>query len=314
MGPRAANCPCSCFASGERADEMALRCACLRGVRSGSTALHTAAAAGDVKGLDAGLRQLAAEQCTQQAEASAPPHADQQMQGAAQLPPGDEQQPPQRGEQQPAPEGTIPPEGSPQPQPSSPQVPCDTDPPLDGSPCHPNSLCGGSGGGSPPVELPVDGAGNSPLHLAAAAAQPHAVAILLQHCAAEELERRNCFGLTPLHSLVASPRPGSASESVLRLLLQAGADPFARTLPAQDAGMDASYDDSALSLAAQHAQPGAGAAPLAAALMGAGLDPLEATGTLWTCPLEYACAAGGGCRAGCCWYSEWHQAWRLATG
>lgn len=299
MGPRTANCPCSRFASGERAGELALRCACLCGVRTRSTTLHRAAAAGGVNGLTAGLRQLAAEQRIQQAEAAAPPHSDQQMQGTAPPPPGDEQQPPQRGEQQSALEGTIPPEGSPQKHPSSPQVPCDTDPLLDGSACHPNILCGGSGGGSPPVELPVDGAGNSPLHVAAAAAQPHAVAILLQHCAAEELERRNCFGLTPLHSLVASPRPGSASESVLRLLLQAGADPFARTLPAQDAGMDASYDESALSLAAQHAQPGAGAATLVAALMGAGLDPLEATGTLWTSPLEYACAAGGGCRAGC---------------
>ncbi len=278
--PAAADCPCSRFASGERARELALRCCCTCGVRPGSTALHGAAAAGDVAALTAGLRQLAAERSTQQSEASA-------QSSAAQQPQGSQQQPSQGSEQQPEHEGPTRPNGCQQLQPG-------------GSPPHVSSTSGGSGSGdSPRLVLPMDAAGNSPLHVAAAAAQPAALAALLQGCAAEELERRNCFGLTPLHALAASPRPGGASEAALHLLLLAGADPLARTLPPEDAGMDASYDESALSLAAQHARPGAGAAPLVAALLGAGLDPLEPNGTLWTSPLEHACAAGGGC-CGCC--------------
>ncbi|PRW33529.1 ankyrin repeat [Chlorella sorokiniana] len=282
-GPAEADCPCSRFATGERASELALRCCCMCGVRSGRTALHTAAAAGDVKVLTAGLWQLAAEQSTQQqAEAGA-------QLGAAQQPQAGERQP--DAEEQPAQEGPAQPQGGQQP--SSSQVSCGTALPPDSSPFPINSHSGGGGrSGTTRVELPLDAAGNSPLHVAAAAAQPAAVAVLLQHCVASELERRNCFGLTPLHSLAASPQPGSASEAVLRLLLHAGADPLARTLPPQDAGMDASYDDSALSLVAQHAWPGAGAATLMVCLLGAGLDPLEPNGTLWTSPLEYACAAG----------------------
>lgn len=285
------NCPCSRFASGERANELALRCCCVRGVRPGRTDLHRAAADGDVKTLTAGLQQLAAQRSTQQAGAGAPVGADQQPQGGEQQAQGSEQQ---------AHEGRVQPAGGPQAQPGSSQVPCGAAPPPGGSPTHVDSKGHDARGSSPRLELPLDAAGNSPLHVAAAAAQPAAVALLLHYCAPEELERRNCFGLTPLHSLAASPQPGAACEAVLRLLLQAGAAPLARTLPPQDAGCDASYDDSALSLVAQHARPGAGAAQLVVALVGAGLDPLEPNGTLWTSPLEYACAAGGGwwCRLG----------------
>lgn len=276
------DCPCSRFASGERSSELALRCCCVRGVRPGRTDLHRAAADGDVKALTAGLQQLAAQRSTQQA--GAPLGADQQPQG---------------GEQQ-AHEGPVQPADGPQLQPGSSQVSCGAALPPGGSPAHVDSKGHDARGSSPRLELPLDAAGNSPLHVAAAAAQPTAVALLLHYCVPEELERRNCFGLTPLHSLAASPQPGAACEAVLRLLLHAGADPLARTLPPQDAGCDASYDDSALSLVAQHARPGAGAAQLVAALVGAGLDPLEPNGTLWTSPLEYACAAGGGwwCRLG----------------
>jgi ankyrin repeat protein len=141
--------------------------------------------------------------------------------------------------------------------------------------------------------------GSTPLHSAAAQGRTQAVQLLLAHCGAgagEELARVNEFGLTAWHALALGRAGASAWETALALST-AGADTHARTRPPQ-ADLECLAGDTALHLAAQHSQPGACMAALVYYLLMAGLDPLENAGHLHTSPLEYACAAGGECRAG----------------
>ena len=146
--------------------------------------------------------------------------------------------------------------------------------------------------------LPVDSVGSTPLHSAAAQGRTQAVQLLLAHCgagAAEELARVNNLGLTAWHAL-ALGRAGADAWQTALVLATAGVDPHARTQPPQ-ADLEALAGDTALHLAAQHSQPGACMAALVYHFLMAGLGPLENAGHLDTSPLEYACAAGGECRA-----------------
>lgn len=103
----------------------------------------------------------------------------------------------------------------------------------------------------------------------------------------------NTLGLTPLHACCCRPN-GAASAEVARLLLGAGADCRAVTLPDADPEELAALEgDTPLTLAAQHAFPTADAAPLVEALLHAGADPLQPSLNSHTTALEYACAAGG---------------------
>jgi ankyrin repeat protein len=138
-----------------------------------------------------------------------------------------------------------------------------------------------------------DALGSTALHFAAASGSPDVLWRLLE--AGADVSQPNCLGLAPLHAFCCGLQGGccTSSEEVLRLLLDAGADPTAATVPSS-AELEVLAGDTPLTLLAQHAFPGAGAAPLVASLLAAGADPLLPSLGLLTSALEFACAAGGG--------------------
>lgn len=134
-----------------------------------------------------------------------------------------------------------------------------------------------------------DQLGSSPLHFAAAHQHEEVVRLLLERGASPDT--RNVLGFTPLHACCSQPG-GPGALAVLELLLGAGADVSALTLPESEVELPALAGDTPLTLAAQHAFQGAGAAPFIARLLAAGADALLPSPQCGTSALEFACAAG----------------------